>query len=131
MVSHAEAGVLLLGSSRITAESVKGEIESLAALRNAVRPGGDLLFYGCDLAATPEGEQLLDIVQHATQLDVAASSNATGNLAQGGDWQLEVRRGHVDTQLAFSDKALADFSGVLLASDGPKSFSASASTASI
>ncbi len=123
VVSHAEAGVLLLGSSRITAESVKGEIESLAALRNAVRPGGDLLFYGCDLAATPEGEQLLDIVQHATQLDVAASSNATGNLAQGGDWQLEVRRGHVDTQLAFSDKALADFSGVLLASDGPKSFS--------
>ncbi|QPS09804.1 DUF4347 domain-containing protein [Delftia acidovorans] len=122
VVSHAEAGVLLLGSSRITAESIKGEIESLAALRNAVRPGGDLLFYGCDLAATPEGEQLLDIVQHATQLDMAASSNATGNLAQGGDWQLEVRRGHVDTQLAFSDKALADFSGVLQAANGTYGF---------
>lgn len=128
VVSHAEAGMLLLGSSRITAESVKGEMESLAVLRQAVRSGGDLLFYGCDLAADERGERLLDIVQRQTGLDVAASSNPTGNPALGGDWTLEIQRGDIDTPLAFSDKARADFSEVLVASNGLKDFAGWIST---
>ncbi|MES2582647.1 MAG: DUF4347 domain-containing protein [Pseudomonadota bacterium] len=122
VVSHAEAGVLLLGSSRITAESVRDELTTLTALRETVRPGGDLLFYGCDLAAGTDGGALLDIVQQQTGLDVAASSNLTGSKVLGGDWELEIRRGSIESTLAFSDKALADFSHVLTASNGTKNF---------
>lgn len=122
VVSHAHAGVLQLGNSRITAENVRQELSALRTLRHAVRPGGDLLFYGCDLAAGEAGGALLDIIQQQTGLDVAASSNPTGNAAQGGDWDLEIRRGSIETTLAFSDKALADFSEVLVASDGIKDF---------
>lgn len=122
VVSHADAGVLQLGNSRITAENVHQELSALSALRHAVRPGGDLLFYGCDLAAGDAGGALLDIIQQQTGLDVAASSNLTGNAAQGGDWDLEIRRGNIETSLAFSDKALADFSDVLVASNGTRTF---------
>ena len=113
IVSHAQAGVLLLGSSRITAENIKNEVEAFAALNGAVREGGDLLFYGCDLAANTAGEELLDIISNKTGLDVAASNDLTGNTQQQGDWDLEIQRGEVSTESAFSAKALADFAEVL------------------
>ncbi|WP_430458216.1 Ig-like domain-containing protein [Rheinheimera sp.] len=113
IVSHAQAGQLQLGNSSISAETLKTEVEMFAALNGAVREGGDLLLYGCDLAATEAGEALLDIVQHHTHLDIAASNDLTGNLAQAADWDLEIQRGNIETELAFSEKALKDFSGVL------------------
>ncbi|WP_249560513.1 DUF4347 domain-containing protein, partial [Shewanella sp. 10B] len=113
IVSHAQEGALLLGNSRITAENIKQEVEVFAALNGAVREGGDLLFYGCELAANAAGEELLDIVQHNTHLDVAASNNLTGDSRQHGDWNLEIQRGHIETELAFTEKALKDFSAVL------------------
>lgn len=122
VVSHASAGELRLGSSRVHAEDVHRDLAAMAALRQSVREGGDLLFYGCDLAADAGGEALLDILQVSTGLDVAASNNATGNATSGGDWNLEVVRGSIEATVAFSDKALKDFSGVLLASNGLKNF---------
>ena len=122
VVSHANAGVLQLGSSRIDAEAMHGELSAMQALRGAVRDGADLLLYGCDLAAGASGEALLDIIHQGTGMDVAGSSNLTGDAEQGGDWELEVQRGSFDTALAFSAKALADFSDVLVASNGTKTF---------
>lgn len=120
IVSHAEAGAILLGNSRITPESIQRELQTFAVLKGAVREGGDLLFYGCDLAANKSGEELLDIISYKTGLDVAASNNLTGNAALGGDWDLEINRGNIETQVAFSEKAQRDFSGVLTASSGQK-----------
>ncbi|MDP3227894.1 MAG: DUF4347 domain-containing protein [Acidovorax sp.] len=122
VVSHASAGVLLLGNSRITPDNAHEELAALSTLRQAVRPGADLLFYGCDLAASIEGGVLLDIVQQHTSLDIAASSNLTGSTALGGDWDLEFQRGNIESTLAFSDKALRDFSNVLVAGNGTKNF---------
>lgn len=113
IVSHAQAGSLQLGNSTISAETLKAEVETFAALNGAVREGGDLLLYGCDLASTEAGEELLDIVQRNTHLDVAASNDLTGNIQQQGDWDLEIQRGNIEAELAFSEKALKDFSGVL------------------
>ncbi len=113
VMSHAEAGAILLGNSRITPESIQQEVHAFAALKGAVREGGDLLFYGCNLAANQAGEELLDIISNNTGLDVAASNNLTGNSELQGDWALEVTRGNIESSLAFSEKALMDFSGVL------------------
>ena len=127
VVSHASKGVLQLGSSRITAENAHQELMALSELPAAVRQGADLLFYGCNLAEGEQGEALLDILQRETGMDVAASNNPTGNASLGGDWDLEVRRGTVETTLAFSKKALLDFSEVLTASSGVKDFNGSVS----
>lgn len=123
IVSHAEAGVILLGNSRITPEAIQREVQTFTALKGAVREGGDLLFYGCDLAANKSGEELLDIISNKSGLDVAASNNLTGNSALGGDWDLEIKQGDIEAQVAFSERAQRDFSSVLTASSGQKNIS--------
>ncbi|WP_337879466.1 DUF4347 domain-containing protein, partial [Rheinheimera sp.] len=113
IVSHATEGELQLGNSKVNAEQLKQQVEVFAALNGALKEGADLLLYGCDLASGKAGEELLELIQQNTHLDIAASTDLTGNLAQNADWDLEIQQGQIDTQLAFSEKALMDFSGVL------------------
>jgi len=113
IISHAKDGWIQLGDSRLNTALVKDRLEFFASLNGAIHEGGDLLFYGCELAAGKQGEEFLDIISNNTHVDIAASNNLTGNPEQGGDWDLEIVRGDIDTDRPFSEKALADFSGVL------------------
>ncbi|MCS6232747.1 tandem-95 repeat protein, partial [Shewanella baltica] len=113
IVSHAAEGELHLGNSKVNAALLKQEIDTFSALKNALVDGADLLLYGCDLASGKSGEELLEIISSNTGLDVAASTNKTGSVDSGGDWDLEIQQGDIQSTLAFSPKALADFSGVL------------------
>ncbi|MCS6096591.1 Ig-like domain-containing protein [Shewanella baltica] len=113
IVSHAAEGELHLGNSKVNAALLKQEIDTFAALKNTLVDGADLLLYGCDLASGKSGEELLEIIRSNTGLDVAASTNKTGAADLGGDWDLEIQQGDIQSTLAFSPKALADFSGVL------------------
>ena len=113
LVTHAEKGRLYLGDVPVSAESMENNPTILAGIRQALKPGGDLLLYGCDLGQGAEGQQFLDIIKGQGNVDVAASDNKTGNGIDGSDWNLEIVRGDVDRQLPFSEKALKDFSGVL------------------
>jgi len=113
IVSHATEGELQLGASKVNAEQLKQQVEVFAALNGALKEGADLLLYGCDLASGKAGEELLELIQQNTHLDIAASNDLTGNLAQNADWDLEIQQGQIETELAFSEKALMDFSGVL------------------
>ncbi|HNG61139.1 MAG TPA: DUF4347 domain-containing protein, partial [Cellvibrionaceae bacterium] len=113
LVSHAEAGVLLLGNSRINAESFKADIQAFAAIDNAMAEGADLLLYGCNLAADAAGGDILRLIKNNTHVDVAASNNATGAANLGGDWQLEIQQGRVDAGLPLNERALKDFTAIL------------------
>ncbi len=113
IVSHAEDGVLHVGSSRVDAQALKQDMDIFASLNGALADGADLLLYGCDLAHGDKGEELLEVIRSNTHLDIAASTNKTGNVEQGGDWELEIQRGEITSALAFSEKSLRDFSAVL------------------
>lgn len=113
LVSHASDGVILLGNQRIDEAVLEQDLSLFYKLNGAIRQGGDLLFYGCDLAASSKGEELLALIKGNTHIDIAASNNKTGSDLQGGDWNLEISQGKIDAQIPFSQKALADFSGVL------------------
>jgi len=113
LVSHGEQGKILLGNSSIDSTSLAEHPELLSQFKQAVVADGDLLLYGCDVAAGAEGEALLELLRTGTQLDVAASTDKTGAADLGGDWELEIQQGDIQNTLAFSPKALTDFSGVL------------------
>jgi hypothetical protein len=113
IISHATDGELQLGNSKVNAENLKQQVEVFAALNGALKEGADLLLYGCDLASGTAGDELLELIQQNTHLDLAASNDLTGNLAQNADWDLEIQQGTIETELAFSEKALMDFSGLL------------------
>src|SRR4028118_2309591 len=57
--------------------------------------------------------QFLDRLSELTGADIAASANLTGNAALGGDWELEVQTGPIETPIAFNANTLKTYKGVL------------------
>jgi Domain of unknown function (DUF4347) len=113
LVSHAADGVLQLGSTRFDIDVVRQRSADIAAWGQALGTGGDLLIYGCDLAASAAGTQLLDALSSLTGVDLAASNDQTASTAFGGDWVLEQEIGTIESQLAFSSELQQHWTGTL------------------
>ncbi len=102
VVSHASDGFVKLGGSFLSDDSLAVYAPQLGLWSNYLDDRADLLFYGCNLAATAEGRMLADSLNLLTGADVASSVDVTGSLASGGDWDLEYQTGVIDSQIAFS-----------------------------
>ena len=113
IVSHAKDGVLYLGNNQVTQASLGERLNFLANMDNALKDGADVLFYGCNLAKTKNGEALLELISKQASVDVAASNDPTGNSQLNGDWDLEIHKGDIDTVPRFDSIAMADFSEIL------------------
>ncbi|MCH9673643.1 MAG: DUF4347 domain-containing protein, partial [Gammaproteobacteria bacterium] len=110
IISHGSAGELHLGNATLSADSISGlHRDALATIGNAFSENGDILIYGCNFGEGPLGERTVAQLADATQADVAASDDLTGNAALGGDWTLEYEVGHIDT-LAY---AIEHYEGTL------------------
>jgi VCBS repeat-containing protein len=96
IVSHGAAGELELGSSQLTADSIKGtHAHDLAVIGAALSTDADILVYGCDFAAGERGSAAVAALASATGADIAASTNITGAAEFGGDWILERHAGEI------------------------------------
>ncbi|PPK99484.1 gliding motility-associated C-terminal domain-containing protein [Parapedobacter indicus] len=121
VVSHARAGELLLGNARITADLLKNHSGFAGVVNRAVKTGGDLLLYGCELGKGEAGDEFLEVIKGSTHVDVAASDNLTGNAAFNGDWELEIQKGDIEAKPLANSVAMKDFTEVLQLS-GTKTF---------
>jgi len=117
ILSHGAAGQLLLGTNTVSTASLNSNTTQaeLADIGHALKAGGDLLIYGCNVAADAEGQRFVANLATATGANLAASNNPTGSALQGGDWQLESITGAVKTTLAFRDSSLASYGHLLAA----------------
>ena len=97
IVSHGAAGELILGSSTYNSSTIKGFDAELAAIGASLQPGGDILLYGCDVAQGAVGDAFVHKIADLTHANVSASTDLTGNAAQGGNWVLEDHVGAVHT----------------------------------
>ena len=113
ILSHGGDGAIDLGGSTLDADTLAAKAEEVRSWSNAFSESGDLLIYGCDLAATSEGQMLVNSLATLTGTDVAASDDLTGNAALGGDWDLEYRTGSVEASIALNEAAQAEYQGVL------------------
>ncbi|KGK13629.1 Ig-like domain-containing protein, partial [Vibrio navarrensis] len=113
IVSHAEDGIVYLGNSQITTQRLQEEVNVFSSLDHALKEGGDVLFYGCNLAQTQKGEAFLELISSNAHVDVAASNDFTGNQENNADWQLEITKGDVTTSTPFDALTLKDFTSVL------------------
>ena len=95
--SHSTAGQLQLGSASLNAASMQAVYsDELASIGLSLSAEGDILLYGCDFAAGPDGEQSVALLAALTGADVAASIDDTGAARLGGDWQLEYATGSIE-----------------------------------
>ncbi|BBO69402.1 hypothetical protein DSCA_33320 [Desulfosarcina alkanivorans] len=100
ILSHGSEGQIQLGSTALTAGSLDAHADAIAGWSTALDGSADILIYGCDVAATPDGRAFIDTLAAMTGADVAASVDPTGNRANGGDWHLEYRVGTLENSVA-------------------------------
>src|SRR3546814_11628309 len=66
LFSHAHAGELLLGNTPVDGSTLKSHSEFARVVNGAIKTGGDLLLYGCELAKGEAGDELLEIIKSNT-----------------------------------------------------------------
>ena len=93
IISHGQSGTLQLGSTNLQAENLNDYSSALEGWSNSLSDDADILLYGCEIGATPEGVDFLTNFGQLTKADLAASKDLTGSIELGGDWDLEVATG--------------------------------------
>jgi VCBS repeat-containing protein len=117
IVSHGDDGAAMLGGAELSAGTLDGYAELIAGWGAAMDADADILFYGCDIAAGADGEAFVSALAALTGADVAASTDATGAAALGGDWDLELASGAIEAALPFAADAVAAWNNLLAAPD--------------
>ena len=113
IISHGAEGSLTLGATQLNSQSLAGHSGQLQTLGQALTADGDILLYGCDVAAGTQGQQFITELATLTGADVAASSDDTGSASLGGNWQLEQHVGTIEAHVISSDR----YSGLLATFD--------------
>ncbi|AXJ02601.1 glycosyl hydrolase [Pseudomonas fluorescens] len=106
IIAHGNAGDLWLGNSYLSADNVAQRSAILAEIGKDMNVGGDILIYGCYTAEGDRGLSFVDSLAQLTGRDVAASNNRTG---VGGDWDLEIATGTIESANVLSTKAMSEY----------------------
>ncbi|PMS32180.1 uncharacterized protein DUF4347 [Trinickia symbiotica] len=114
LVSHGADGNVQIGSTWLNQLDLSAHTAQLAQIGAAMKPGGDFLIYSCDVAENADGKALVQQIASITGLNVAASTDATGAAALGGDWVLEYDVGTVRTPVIFSQAAEQQYGELLV-----------------
>lgn len=113
LISHGSDGQVQLGNTLLDAQTLLRRAGDVAQWGHAFTPDGDLLIYGCDVAASSHGQGLVRDLAALTGADVAASDDSTGQQALGGNWQLEVQTGVIEQGGALSTSAQSGWAHTL------------------
>ena len=106
IIAHGNAGDLWLGNSYLSADNVAQRSAILAEIGKDMNVGGDILIYGCYTAEGDRGLSFVDSLAQLTGRDVAASNNRTG---VGGDWDLEIATGNIESANVLSAQAMSEY----------------------
>jgi len=96
ILSHGGVGMVQIGDDVLSSNTLDGASDLLTVISGSLSEDGDLLLYGCRVGEGDAGRDFIESLAIRTGADVAASDDATGADALGGDWDLEVTRGTID-----------------------------------
>ena len=96
LIGHGSAGQILFGNAFLNNETIDNYKSTLTSIGQSLTTSGDILFYGCNVASTEQGEILIKKISEITKADIAASDDLTG---KDGDWVLENKHGIVETKM--------------------------------
>ncbi|MCP4044896.1 MAG: DUF4347 domain-containing protein, partial [Gammaproteobacteria bacterium] len=113
-ISHGSEGQINLGNTWLDSSTLQQNSDALAGWGSALTQSGDILFYGCNIAADSDGQILLSNIADLTGADVSASDDLTGHQNLGGDWDLEVQVGDIESGQLIVQQAQERWMNVLL-----------------
>ena len=94
VIGHGAEASVSLGAVTLSQDNLSTYAQTLLSIGNALEERGDILLYGC-YVGSGDGEAFMETIASITKADIAASDDVTGF---GGDWELEVKRGVVETE---------------------------------
>ena len=126
-MSHGVDGALELGNAWLNGYSLEARADEIAQWSNALSANADILLYGCDVAADGQGQAFINRLAEITGADVAASQDATGSAALGGNWNLEYSTGSIESESAIDAETQQDWAHVMAITAGTSTSAATAS----
>ncbi len=121
VLGHGSNGAQQLGSATLSSNTLDQYQAQLSKIGSSLTEDGDILLYGCNVAADTNGVSFIDQLAQITRADIAASDDLTGSAALAGDWELETSSGQVETSFFLSQDILDNFHS-LLAPSGTTDF---------
>ena len=94
--SHGSPDHLAVGRHTLSSRTLKRWSGQLERLGSTLTPDGDVLLFGCNLAASAAGQRLLEGMASITGADVAASEDTTQSSPLASDWHLERSVGEIN-----------------------------------
>ncbi|MFN6567930.1 MAG: DUF4347 domain-containing protein [Dendronalium sp. ChiSLP03b] len=111
IISHGSEGSLQIGATQLNANNLNSYTHQLQQWKNYLTDNADILLYACNVAALDQA--LVQRLSQITGADVAASNDITGNAELGGDWDLEVKVGSIESDLALTPEVTKTYRSIL------------------
>ncbi|GAB1393615.1 hypothetical protein MASR1M60_17790 [Rhodocyclaceae bacterium] len=89
LITHGAPGKLFFGNVTIGRGNLADYTDTLDSIAAAFAENGELLIYGCEVAAGQEGRRFIDALSDMTGLKVAAATHKVGSEKLGGRWELD------------------------------------------
>ncbi|MEG4232199.1 DUF4347 domain-containing protein, partial [Microcoleus sp. Pol11C3] len=109
IISHGRPASLLLGTINLNLINLKTYAKQLQRWSRSLADSGEILLYGCDVAAGDAGANFVQQLSQITKAKIAASTGPIGNSTLGGDWLLDYRTGVMVAGLAIEPATMADY----------------------
>ncbi|MBD2515327.1 DUF4347 domain-containing protein [Nostoc sp. FACHB-973] len=117
IISHGSSGSLQLGTTLLNVNNLNSYTNQLQQWRNYLTEDADILLYGCNVASFDR--VFVQRLSEITGADVAASEDITGNAELGGDWDLEVKIGEIESDLALTPEVTNAYTSILASNTAP------------
>ncbi|MGB3514180.1 MAG: DUF4347 domain-containing protein, partial [Microcoleaceae cyanobacterium] len=112
IVCHGSPGSLQLGNTKFSLSTLTEYERELEKWGEGIGSGG-ILLYGCEVAAGDIGVAFVGRLHELSGVGVAAAVGRVGSGKFGGSWEFPVKVGEVGDGLAFEQKVLASYDGIL------------------
>ncbi|MEG4572050.1 DUF4347 domain-containing protein [Microcoleus sp. N3A4] len=113
IVSHGREAGVQLGSIELWRDNLETYSHLLQQWGKALSERGDILLFGCSVAAGESGAAFVRRLSLIVGADIAANDGLTGSAALGGDWELKFATGKIKASIAIEKEVREAYSYVL------------------
>ncbi|MEG4334393.1 DUF4347 domain-containing protein, partial [Microcoleus sp. AT9_A2] len=113
IVAHGASASVEIGRTELNIHNIETYSSQLQQWGKALNETGSILLLSCNTGAGESGLKFIQKLSQITGANVAASNNLTGSAALGGDWELEITTGQINTEIAFEKEVLEGYPSVL------------------
>jgi parallel beta-helix repeat protein len=95
IISHGGNGFFLLNNEKVDSKYIAENGALFSSWKDALSENADIMLYGCKIAATEEGKNMVKQLAELTGADVAAATHEVGGVL--ANWTLDYRSGKIET----------------------------------